>query len=136
MSEYKAYYLHDPIGNIEKAITVFDKEYLQKAINEGMMIIGVTQDGLREIVRSVDDVVEPNVAVMEGFTLVLPSYVDSKVDELAGVVGELVDAISGQIGTASLLSVRKSLQRIHLEAERVIQSEASSLISKNEGVIY
>lgn len=127
MNKYKMYYLHDPIGNIESAITNFDRDYLQKALDDGLIIIGVTQNDEREIIYSVDDVMAPKTAIMEGFTLVLPSYVDSKIDELAAVVEELTESLSSQISAKALLSIRQSIDRIHEETEKTAEKEVAML---------
>lgn len=140
MNKYKMYFLHDPIGNNEKQIVNFDKEAIQKAIDQGQMIIGVTQNDVREIVKSIDDVAEPQLATMESFTVVLPSYVDSKIDTLANVIEKLVDGLGrSQIKPSILTSVKNSIQKIHEDTLKTIEEdkkmiESSPSIVKKEEV--
>lgn len=135
---YKMYLLHDPIGNYEGQITDFNKESLQEAINQGLTIIGITQNDSREIIKDVNDVVEPQMAIVNGLTVVLPSYVDSKVDNLANIVEQLLDIIVNPLSSPSILkNIKESIQKIHNDTLKVIEEdrkmiESSSSIKKRE----
>ncbi len=144
MNKYKMFFLHDPIGNYESQITNFDKNSLQQALDQGLSIIGITQNDNREIVKSVDDVREPQVTSVNGFTVVLPSYVDTKVDELAKVVERLIDIfipskLLPPITSENLASIKDSIQCIHNETLKTVEEdkkmlESSSSIFKKEEV--
>lgn len=136
MNKYKMYFLHDPIANSESQITRFNQKELQKAFDEGYIIIGITQDDKREVIKSVVDVVEPQIATMEGITLVLPSYVDSKVDNLATLFEELINKLDAFL-PFSLDSLKGSIQQIHNDTIKVIEEdkkllESSPTITKHE----
>lgn len=136
MSKYKMYFLHDPIGNNEQQITNFDKETIQQSIDRGMIVVGVTQDDVREIVKSIDDIVEPQIASVQGFTMVLPSYVDAKIDNLAKIIEELIDVfgISKLIKTSALNNIKESIQKIHDETLKTIETD-KKMIESSTGLI-
>lgn len=139
MTKYKMYFLHDPIGNTESQITSFDKDVIQKAMDQGMIIVGVTQDDVREVVKSAEEVIEPQIDITEGIAVVLPSYVDSKVDELANVVESLVDALGvGRLKSSTFNNIKDSIQKIHNETMKTIETDqkmintSPSIVQKSE----
>lgn len=139
MSKYKNYFLHDPIGNYESQLTNFDQDAIQQAMDQGYVIIGVTHDDTREIVRNSKDVVVPDVATFEGFSIVLPSYVDSRIDALAEVIENLVESLSTQMDEKKLLQIKNSVRVIRMDAEKVIESDRVTMEHmegvKNDGGI-
>lgn len=85
MSTFETYWLHDPVGNVESQITDFDIERLEEAEHAGLLIIGTTADGAREVVPA-DQVVPPELA---SYTIVAPGYVDIRMDAVVAVFDAL-----------------------------------------------
>ena len=85
MSTFEAYWLHDPVANAEAQITDFDIERLEEAERAGMLIIGTTADGAREVVPA-GQVVPPELA---SYTIVAPGYVDIRMDAVVAVFDAL-----------------------------------------------
>lgn len=139
MNKYKMYFLHDPIGNNESQIINFDKETIQQALDQGQIVIGVTQNDVREVVNSIDDIKEPKLAKIESFSVVLPSYVDSKIDNLTNVVEKLVDGLGPSLIKPSLLNnLKKSITQIHedtlktIEADKKMLESSPAIVKKEE----
>lgn len=86
--EYVAYMIHDPVGNCEGVLTEFDTEILARAAADGMVFIGITEDGERHVVQH-DDVVSPASRTHE-VVIAKQSYVD---DRTAATVA-VFDAVS------------------------------------------
>lgn len=86
--EYVAYMIHDPVGNCEGVLTEFDPEILARAAADGMVFIGITEDGERHVVQH-DDVVSPASRTHE-VVIAKQSYVD---DRTAATVA-VFDAVS------------------------------------------
>lgn len=124
--KYVQFLLHDPIGNLESQVTNFDKEAIESAAAVGMIFIGVKSDGSRAIVPP-DEVKEPRLTAMGGFPIVLPSYVDSKIDEVMGVVQQLLLAVSNTIPNEEVATVQKSITTLRAQAEMAIASEKELL---------
>lgn len=129
MTKYQNYFLHDPIGNYESQLTIFDQNEIQKAMDQGLIVIGVKQDGTREIIKSVSDVVQPEFVVMKGVPMVLPSYVDTRIDELAKIVDNLVDSLSSQISAKTVTLIKNQLNVVHTKAKKTIEEESIMLSS-------
>lgn len=129
MTKYKMYYTHDPIGNYESQLSTFDQAEIQKAMDNGFIIIGVTQEGNREIIKSASEVVQPEVFTMKGIPMVLPSYVDTRIDALAMIIDNLVEGVSSQMPVKNLASIKKQLNAIHVEATKTVEEEATMLAS-------
>ncbi len=129
MNRYAAFALHDPIANIESQITNFDDiESLKEAVNRGMIIIGIKTDNSRHIV-SVDEVKEPQISDVRGIPVVLPSYVDSKIDEVMAVIQDLTDVISAKslIPIPNLTKIQNSIDTLRDKAQKVIADEKETL---------
>ncbi len=129
MNRYAAFILHDPVANYESQITNFDDlETLKEAVNRGMLIIGVKPDNSRHIV-SVDEVKEPQILGLSEVPIVLPSYVDSKIDEVMSVIQDLTDAISakGLIPIPSLGKIQNAISSLREKSQKVIADEKETL---------
>lgn len=85
------YVLHDPIGNVEGAITEYDTEKLQAAEDNGAVFIAVYNTGKREIVKAAD-ISEPEPTV-NGITVVQPLYVDSRLEAVCAVFDALEETL-------------------------------------------
>lgn len=85
MDSYVTYWLHDPVANVEGQITDFDIDRLKEAESAGMVIIGTDVDGTRAVVHA-EDVNPPE---LEGFTVVAPGYVDTRMDAVVAVFDAL-----------------------------------------------
>lgn len=83
--KYAFYWLHNPVANAEAQITDFDIECLEEAELSGLIIIGETEDGTREVIHA-DQVAPPEV---EGFTVVAPGYVNARMDAVVAVFDAL-----------------------------------------------
>ena len=126
--KYIMFMLHDPIGNIESQITDFDPEMLKSAAMAGMIFIGVKSDGGREIVP-IEEVRQPDIGSIEGVPIVLPSYVESRIDEVMNVIQEVVSAISESIPKKQLVSIQESISDVKSKAKNVLESEQETLKS-------
>lgn len=124
--KYVQFLLHDPIGNVEAQITNFNKDYLESAAAVGMIFIGVKSDGSRKIVTP-DEVKEPKIAAMGGFPIVLPSYVDAKVDEIMEIIQQLLSAVSDNIPTVKKEKIQNSITSLRVESQQAIESEKEML---------
>lgn len=130
---YIKYVLHDPIGNNEQQIINFDPEYLQKAMDSGMIIIGVDENNKRKIIKKLEEVVKPANTVISGVPVVLPSYVDSRIEELAGVIETLVDSMveKSQIDTRISNSILNKVTDIRITAQKSLEAEEKMLANRS-----
>lgn len=93
------YLLHDPIGNVEGAVTEYDAEKLAAAEKQGAVFIAVYSSGRRELVRAAD--IEEPEPVLNGISLVQPVYVDDRMKaaiEVFEALESVVPAVAASRG--------------------------------------
>ena len=96
-----AYLLHDAVNNMEGYITDYRHEELERAQDEGMLIIAEYNDGSRAVVNAFD-VVEPQPEV-NGVTLVQPIYVNERMEAVIAVFDALAsEYLTPQVATMSV----------------------------------
>lgn len=99
MAQIVNYMVHDPIGNSEGQLTDFDKQSLIDAEAQGIIFIGVHDDGTREVVRAAD-IVPPGIAGQE-LTFVMPVYVDKRTSATVECFSALAEIINPEVATMS-----------------------------------
>lgn len=126
MSTFETYWLHDPVANAEAQITDFDLGRLQEAERAGMLIIGTTADGAREVVPA-DQVVPPE---LESFTIVAPGYVDIRMDAVVAVF----DALDRERTAEEALSTgpAKARARVKLPTFEEALANLKAILSNEE----
>lgn len=93
------YMIHDPIGNVENMLTVFDTEQLAEAESHGIVFIAVYDDGSRVRVAA-EDIAEP-VPHACGVTLCTPTYVDDRTNATVAVFDALVAIVDPESTVAT-----------------------------------
>lgn len=95
MSDIAYYVLHDPVDGLEAQITNFDPEAIAEAVEKGLVIIGIHEDGTRERVQP-EDVTEPEPLV-ETISIAQPAYVDVRMR----AVYNTFEALGEELGLVS-----------------------------------
>lgn len=96
MTRIIQYVIHDPIANVEEILQNFDKEWLQKAEEGGLIFVAVHSDGARSIVKACD-IEEPlTFANQGGVELVLPAYVDERTEATVACFDALASIVDPQ----------------------------------------
>lgn len=83
MSDIKAIWAHDPIGNNEAQIIDYDTAILEEAEQNGIVFIAEHTDGTRTRIAA-KDITQPKPAT-GNYTFVQPSYVDTRMRAAADV---------------------------------------------------
>lgn len=92
MAKILNYYAHDPVGNNEGLLTVFDRQSLEAAEENGIVFIAEYDNGTRAIVKAVD-IEEPDQSSAEtSVTLIGPQYVDDRMKAVVAVFDSLAES--------------------------------------------
>lgn len=122
---YSYYMIHDAANHYEKQLDNFDPNYIKNLFDSGLSIVGITDSGRRENIKRPEDVIETKKSIANRIPIVLPSYIDSKIEELAGVVETLVDSLPEESltnGKTKMLMLNK-LTDIRVKAKQSIEKE-------------
>lgn len=94
MARILNYYAHDPVGNNEGLLTVFDRQSLEAAEENGIVFIAEYDNGSRSIIKAAD-IEEPDQSVAEtNVTLIGPQYVDDRMKAVVAVFDSLAETMA------------------------------------------
>lgn len=100
MSDIKAIWAHDPIGNNEAQIFDYDTSILEEAEQSGIVFIAEHTDGTRTRIAA-KDITQPKPAT-GSYVFVQPSYVDTRMRAAADVFDALAAIANANANPAAL----------------------------------